>query len=79
MRALRTEVTTRLLGNGYCTRPTDLGCRYETTCQSCMFFVTGIEFRDTLTTQRKEAKNHGDQQKENLYNTLIEEIKDPST
>jgi len=79
MRALRTEVTTRLLGNGYCTRPTDLGCRYETICQSCTFFATGIEFRDTLTTQRNEAKKQGDQQKENLYSNLIEGIKNPNS
>jgi len=34
MRRLHTETTRRLLGNGYCTRPADLGCRYETMCET---------------------------------------------
>lgn len=34
MRRLRAE-TTRLLGNGHCTRPAVLDCRYETICESC--------------------------------------------
>lgn len=71
MRALRAEVNTRLLGNGHCTRPTDLGCRYETICQTCVFFTTGIEFRDTLTAQRDDAHRHGDDDRRNVYDGLI--------
>ncbi len=48
MRKLRSEHTSRMLGNGYCSRPVDLDCHYETICESCTFFVTTIEFRPTL-------------------------------
>ena len=45
MRRLHTETTRRLPGNGYCTRPAEPGCRYETICETCTFFTTTIEFR----------------------------------
>ncbi len=40
----------RMLGNGYCARPVELDCHYETICESCTFFVTTIEFRPTLAS-----------------------------
>jgi hypothetical protein len=48
MRRLHAEASRRLLGNGYCTRPHELGCRYETICETCTFFATTTEFRDHL-------------------------------
>ncbi|MBW3643091.1 MAG: hypothetical protein KY447_09280 [Actinobacteria bacterium] len=41
MRRLRLEMQRRLLGNGYCTRPVELDCAFET----CVHFDTGTEFR----------------------------------
>lgn len=76
MRALREEVDTRLLGNGHCTRPATLGCRYETICQTCAFFTTGIAFHDTLTAQRDDARHHHDDQRADLYDTLIANLDD---
>jgi hypothetical protein len=35
----------RLLGNGYCTRPPELDCAFESICETCTFFQTSIEFR----------------------------------
>jgi hypothetical protein len=40
MRTLRAEHQRRMLGNGYCARPIELDCHYETICESCTFFVT---------------------------------------
>jgi site-specific recombinase XerD len=45
MRALRGEVHRRMLGNGYCARPVELDCHFESICESCTFFVTTIQFR----------------------------------
>ncbi|MGZ6790391.1 MAG: hypothetical protein ACXVGQ_10750 [Mycobacteriaceae bacterium] len=55
MRNLRAETNQRLLGNGHCSRPTELGCRYETICETCSFFATTIAFRDTLQDQHDDA------------------------
>jgi hypothetical protein len=35
----------RLLGNGYCTRPPELDCAFESICETCTFFQTSIQFR----------------------------------
>ncbi len=43
----------RLLGNGYCTRPPELDCAFESICETCTFFQTSIEFRPTLQAQRR--------------------------
>ncbi len=45
----------RLLGNGYCTRPAELDCAFETVCENCSFFATGIEFLPILQRQHDDA------------------------
>jgi site-specific recombinase XerD len=51
----------RLLGNGYCTRPAQLDCAFESICENCAFFQTSIEFRPTLQAQHDHAAAHGQQ------------------
>jgi hypothetical protein len=61
MRKLRAEMHRRMLGNGYCARPVELDCHFESICESCTFFVTTAEFRPTLennvTTPLPKAKS----------------------
>jgi hypothetical protein len=35
MRKLRTEMHGRMLGNGYCARPVEMDCYFESICESC--------------------------------------------
>jgi hypothetical protein len=44
MRKLRAEMHRGMLGNGYCARPVELDCHFESICKSCYFFVTTVEF-----------------------------------
>ena len=53
MRRLRLEMQRRLLGNGYCTRPAELDCAFETVCETCVHFTTGPEFVPVLLRQRQ--------------------------
>ena len=55
MRKLRSEMHRRMLGNGYCARPVEMDCHFESICESCTFFVTTTEFRPTLQLQRDDA------------------------
>ena len=71
MRRLRAETTRRLLGNGYCSRPTELGCRYETICETCSFFSPTIAFRDTLQAQHDDAAEHGDIHRQDVYAKIL--------
>jgi integrase len=74
MRRLRDETTRRLLGNGHCSRPRDLACRYETICETCTFFVPTIAFRDQLQAQHHDAERHGDQQRQQTYANLLNKL-----
>jgi hypothetical protein len=45
----------RMLGNGYCTRPAELDCAFESICETCTYFQTTIAFRPTLQAQHDDA------------------------
>jgi site-specific recombinase XerD len=64
----------RLLGNGYCTRPPELDCAFESICESCTFFATSIEFRPTLLRQRDHAAEHGQTHRADLFNQLVAHV-----
>jgi len=70
MRRLRTEAQRRLLGNGWCTRPREVDCRYETICETCSFFATTIEFRPTLQAQHDDAADRGQHDRVSLHQLL---------
>ena len=62
MRRLRVEMQRRLLGNGYCTRPAEFDCAFETVCETCVHFATGPEFVPVLrppTRPRRRAPPTG--------------------
>jgi integrase len=61
----------RMLGNGYCTRPVELDCAFESICESCTFFSTTIEFRPTLKRQHDDAKSKNQTGREQLYNQIL--------
>ena len=72
MRRLRTEHR-RMLGNGWCTRPTNLDCSFETICEGCGFFQTTIEFRPTLQAQHDHAAAHDQTSRAELYQHLLDD------
>ena len=74
MTALHTEVDKRLLGNGYCRRPVELDCRYETICETCPMFFTTQEHRPTLQAQRADACTKGQTRRAEVYTTLLQHL-----
>ena len=76
MRELRAEASKRLLGNGYCARPIELDCRYETICESCTMFFTTIEHRPTIQAQRDDADAKGQTDRRDVYDTLLQRLDD---
>jgi integrase len=76
MRALRAEASKRLLGNGYCARPIELDCRYETICESCTMFFTTIEHRPTIQAQRDDADTKGQTGRRDVYDALLKRLDD---
>jgi site-specific recombinase XerD len=61
----------RLLANGYCTRPVELDCRFQTICEGCGFYQTGVEFIDILRRQRDDATAHADAVRAKVYDELV--------
>ena len=63
----------RHLGNGYCTRPNELDCTFDTICPTCTFFTTGPEFLPVLTAQRDDAHTKGQSSRADLLNRLLQQ------
>ena len=61
----------RMLGNGYCTRPVELDCAFETICETCTYFATTIEFRPTLRRQLNDAQRKNQTGRIELYTNLV--------
>jgi len=74
MRQLRQDHW-RMLGNGYCSRPPDVQCDYETICESCPCFSTTVEFLPILHKQREDATNKGQTQRAQIFSQLIQRMK----
>ena len=72
MARLRREAHARMLGNGLCTRPAELDCRMESACETCAYFRTGTEFLPILVRQRDHARDHGQPDRAELFDGLIQ-------
>ena len=74
MRKLRAEMHRRMLGNGYCARPVEMDCHFESICESCSFFVTTIEFRPTLQRQRDDAARKGQLGRQKIFDGILNRL-----
>ena len=74
MRKLRGEMHRRMLGNGYCARPIEIDCHFESICESCTFFVTTIQFRPTLQAQRDDAADKGQVGRQKIFDGLLDRL-----
>jgi integrase/recombinase XerD len=74
MRKLRAEMHRRMLGNGYCARPVEMDCHFESICESCNFFVTTIEFRPTLQRQRDDAARKGQVGRQKIFDSILSRL-----
>lgn len=74
MRRLRLEMERRLLGNGYCTRPLELDCAFESVCETCVHFSTGLEFQPVLLRQRDHAAERNQTKLVTVYDQLLDHL-----
>jgi site-specific recombinase XerD len=64
----------RLLGNGWCTRPPQLDCAFESICETCSYFQTSIEFRPTLQAQHDDATTKHQDHRGQLFASLLARV-----
>lgn len=71
---LRREMHRRMLGNGWCARPVEMDCHFESICESCSFFVTTLDFKPTLERQRDDAVVKGQVGRVRLFEGLLQRL-----
>ncbi len=64
----------KMLGNGYCTRPPELDCAFESICETCTFFQTSIEFRPVLQAQHDDAVTRHQGHRGQLFASLLARV-----
>ena len=64
----------RLLGNGWCTRPAQLDCAFESICETCTYFQNSIEFRPIVQAQHDDAHSKNQTHRASLFSSLITQI-----
>ena len=79
MAKLRKQMHQRMLGNGYCARPVELDCHFESICEGCTHFVTTIEFRPTLQRQRDDAATKGQLGRQKIFDGLLTRLGDEAS
>jgi hypothetical protein len=68
---LAVEYDQRMLGNGYCNRPTQLDCQFESICESCAHYPTNSTFDPVLRAQRDHATDRDQHHRVDLYQMLL--------
>jgi integrase len=74
MRRVRNEVHHRLLGNGWCQRPAQLDCSFESICESCVHFATDHTFQPVVLRQRDHAAANDQTHRAELLTQLLDQI-----
>ena len=72
MTQLAAEYDQRMLGNGYCNRPSKLDCQFESICETCAYYSTDTTFDPVLTTQRDHAAERDQHHRVDLFQMLID-------
>lgn len=62
------------LANGYCDRPDELVCWFETVCETCVHFTTGQEFAPVIASQRDHARERGQHARVSVFDALLARI-----
>ena len=63
-----------MLANGWCNRPIDTDCVYETICEGCGYYETTVEFRPTLRAQADHAGRNHQTERAAIYNRLLDTL-----
>ena len=71
MRRLRQQHQ-RMLGNGWCQRPAEMDCHYETICETCTYYATDPSHIPVLIRQRDHARDHHQPGRAKLYQQLLD-------
>jgi site-specific recombinase XerD len=72
MAQLAAEYDQRMLGNGYCNRPPQIDCQFESICETCAYYTTDPSFQPVLQAQRDHAAQRDQHHRVDLFQMLID-------
>jgi hypothetical protein len=72
MAQLADEYHQTMLGNGYCDRPTQLDCQFESICETCAYYTTDTTFNPILQAQKDHAAQRDQHHRVDLFQMLID-------
>jgi integrase len=72
MANLANEYHQRMLGNGWCNRPPQLDCQFESICETCAYYTTDPTFQPVLQAQRDHAAQRDQHHRVDLFQMLID-------
>lgn len=72
MARLGVEYDQRMLANGYCNRPAQLDCQFESICETCVHYTTDTTFNPVLGAQRDHAAERGQHARVDLFQMLLD-------
>ena len=78
MRRVRREHQ-RMLGNGWCQRPIELDCAFESICETCTYYATDTTFQPTLQRQRDHAQARDQNKRVALFDGLLNQLRQEQT
>jgi site-specific recombinase XerD len=73
MKRIQHEVHHRLLGNGWCQRPAQLDCSFESICESCTHFATDPSFQPVILRQRDHAAANNQPGRAERFTKLLDQ------
>jgi hypothetical protein len=79
MTSLAVEYERRMLGNGWCNRPQQIDCQFESICETCAYYDTDPSFQPVLQAQRDHAATHQQHQRVDLFQMLIDRNQQATT
>ncbi|GAH17507.1 unnamed protein product, partial [marine sediment metagenome] len=72
MTSLADQYHQRMLGNGWCNRPPQLDCQFESICETCAYYTTDQSFDPVLQAQRDHADQRDQHHRVDLFQILLD-------
>ena len=72
MARLAAEYHHAMLGNGWCNRPPQLDCQFESICESCAYYTTDSSFDPVLQAQQDHAAQRDQHHRADLFQMLLD-------
>jgi hypothetical protein len=72
MARLAAEYHRIMLGNGWCNRPPQIDCQFESICETCAYYATDPTFDPVLREQRDHAAQRDQHHRVDLFQMLID-------